>query len=365
MKKIYFFVNHSLGELDSIFPLIQKISFKNKKKVVIIFTVKNIYNDYLKNKFYLFVTKKLNIKIQLSYIPNKFDINLKSTKYLKLKVLFYNFILLLKNFFFLQAKYFLFEHSDSRYVTFSIKKLSKLLKLNIYVFQHGQSFNQKSSSITKKNKSNLIFLLFDNINLEFAKNLGYKKFITIGFPKFYTDWINLLKDYNKSKIKIVTIFTREPFHKYYLTPKIYKELLINSYESIRSQLGNIKIVLKPHPREKLEYINQIIKDNQFTNIKISHEHAGILSAQSEFTISFWCSTILDSLSLGVPSVEYFIENENFRLLEPKGSLYKFYHIHSVDNKNDLKNFIHDAIENKYILPSIIKRFKIVPNFELV
>ena len=51
MKIIYFFVNHSLGELDTIFPLIQKICLKKNEKIVIIFTVKNIYEDFLKINF--------------------------------------------------------------------------------------------------------------------------------------------------------------------------------------------------------------------------------------------------------------------------------------------------------------------------
>ena len=101
------------------------------------------------------------------------------------------------------------------------------------------------------------------------------------------------------------------------------------------------------------------------NIEISNEHAGVLCVQSKLTISFWCSTILDSLSVGIPSVEYFIENKNFRLLEPNGSLYKFYKIHSVENKDDLEKFINDTIDNKYKLPSIIKKLNKIHNFELV
>ena len=272
-----------------------------------------------------------------------------------MKILFYSLQLCLKNFFFIKAKYFLFEHSDSKYVTFSLKIISRLFGLNIYVFQHGQSFNQKSPAINKKNRSKLKFLLFDEINLEFARNLGFRKFITIGFPKFYIDWINLLKDYNESREEIVTIFTREPVHKYYLTPEIYKKLLINSYKVIRRKLGNIKIVLKPHPREKPEFINEIIKVNKFKNIEISYEHAGILCVQSKLTISFWCSTILDSLSVKLYSkCWYFIENKNFRLLEPNGSLYKFYKIHSVENKDDLEKFINDTMETINMLPSIKK-----------
>ena len=55
----------------------------------------------------------------------------------------------------------------------------------------------------------------------------------------------------------------------------------------------------------------------------------------------------------------------FRLLEPNGSLYKFYKIHSVENKDDLEKFINDTINNKYKLPSIIKKLNKIPNFELV
>ena len=363
MKNIYFFINHSLGELDTVLPLIQKISQKNKR-FIIIFTVKNIYESFKQNKFYEFVINKYKIKTQLSYIPNKFDINIKKTSNIKLKVIFSYLVLLFKNYFFLKANYFLFENSDSKNVTFLVKKLALILKLNIYVFQHGQSFNQMGLAVNRKTKKNLKFLLFDYMNAEWAENSGYRDFIHIGFPKFYEEWVELVKKYNTKKANIVTIFTREPFHKYYLTPEIYEELFVNSYRVIRNTIGDIKIIIKPHPRENKNFILDIIHKNDFRNIELSNEHAGILCAQSKLTIHFWCSTILDSLSLNIPSIEYFIENKNFKIVEPKGSLYKFHKIDSVSDPKELGKFIKKVVNNTHIRPDICKKLEKIPVFEL-
>ena len=48
------------------------------------------------------------------------------------------------------------------------------------------------------------------------------------------------------------------------------------------------------------------------NIHISSEHSAVLASNAMLTITFYNSCLLDSLSLGVPSVEYYIEAEKFR-----------------------------------------------------
>ena len=92
------------------------------------------------------------------------------------------------------------------------------------------------------------------------------------------------------------------------------------------------------------------------NILLTNLHAAILAKKAFFTINYWGSTILDSLSLKVPSVEFYVEARKFRVLEPRGSLYKYYGIHSVATKEMLSKFVRECIEQKYVLPEIIDEY---------
>ena len=82
-------------------------------------------------------------------------------------------------------------------------------------------------------------------------------------------------------------------------------------------------------------------------------------------VSFWGSVILDSLAFGITTIEFFIEAEKFRQVEPEGSAYKKVGIHSTDNELGLEKFINSVIENKYIPPNIIKEFSIIKRFDFL
>ena len=81
-------------------------------------------------------------------------------------------------------------------------------------------------------------------------------------------------------------------------------------------------MVKPHPREDREFINKIIIDQKMNNIFLTDLNLNQLSVNATCVISFWTSCILSSLALEIPSIEYFIEPDNFRDHEyPDGSLH--------------------------------------------
>ena len=135
--------------------------------------------------------------------------------------------------------------------------------------------------------------------------------------------------------------------------EIYVQLLTSSIEIINRELKDASITVKPHPREDPSLIQEIITRNHFLNVNISHQHAGVLSIDALFTISFWGSTVLDALAIGVPAVEYYIEAERFREAEPDGSSYKALGIDSVSNPDDLANFIRRVINSDYNEPPFV------------
>jgi len=141
----------------------------------------------------------------------------------------------------------------------------------------------------------------------------------------------------------------------------YEKLIVSSCEVIRKRLGDIPIVIKPHPREDETIIQQLLQKEGIFNAEISWEHAAVLAKQAVLTISFWTSAILDSLAMGTPSVEYYIEAERFREVEPGGSAYRKLGIHSVDNERDLDDFVGKVINGKYEVPSIISQMSKIKN----
>ena len=72
-KKIYVIVSHSLGEVDTLLPLVYNVKENRDIQFIIVFTVKKIYEKYLNNKFYRYSINKENIKVRFIPTLNKFD----------------------------------------------------------------------------------------------------------------------------------------------------------------------------------------------------------------------------------------------------------------------------------------------------
>ena len=357
-KNICFVITHSLGELDCIFPIIADLSHNYKVNVKIIFVIKSIYDDYERSIFYKYCSKEFNVNIEYYRLINKFDNFFHNKKFIyKLSLnLYLWFKLIIFEKFFIKYNYVFYQHTGFGKLRIFLSILSKICKFNILIYQHAMSFNQPNSIPKNNFLKPETFLLFSKLNKEYMLDLGYHNNLIIGFPKFYKIWVDFIGLYSQKKIdkkKNVVIFTRVAPHNYYLSIEDYKYLLSESYKSIRELVGNCTVIIKPHPRENFTDIKNLINSNNFTNVEISNEHSAVLSKDAFLTISFWSSTILDSLSVDTPAVEFFKESKKFRQIEPKGSLYKYHGIDSVDNVYDLKKFINKVIDNKYSKPEIL------------
>ena len=184
-------------------------------------------------------------------------------------------------------------------------------------------------------------LSFDRRSKIYWNQLGYRKQFVIGYPKFYVEWVEFISKYSK-QIRInrefVLIYSR-PIHEYYMDKDKYIELLLSSCECIRLKFNNILIIVKPHPRESEEFIRRVLVGNNIENFEIGYNVALSYSKFCILSISFWTSAILDSLSAGTPTLEYYIEAEKFRESEVTGSEFIELGFVSVENKNGLCYYI--------------------------
>ncbi len=357
MKKIYTIISHSSGEFDTLLPLFYELKKKNNIKIKILVPVKKIYKQIIKNSFILKTIENLNIKIKFSQSYNKFDYP-KEKKIIK--KIFIQLKYLIVNIDVFTYDYFFHETTNQKDSTYLFRIVSFFLNKNVFIYHHGQSLNQTSLSKNFNYNDNNVYLAFSSLNVNWVKNIGFSKIKVIGFTKFYNNWINYVKKYSKDfikKEKYIVIFSRSYDHQYYMNFKKYKYLLESTHEIINELLPDHEILIKPHPREDANKILDIVNNSKLKNIQITNEHSTVISAKAKFTVSFWSSAIIDSLSLDVPSIEYYIEDEQFLKIEPSGSLYRKNGIISVNNPKKLKQKIISIIKKEYKPPKIVDFFK--------
>lgn len=374
-KKFLVLITNTLSELDVLFPLFAGMKKEYNVKVEMLITVSKIHAQYESNDFYKYCAKELNIKINKCQLPNKFDYRkgIFIKKPVTLLINLYFIILKIIKFPYLIPKLilsnvFMHEYSNQIGSTYILYLYKRYFSKKIYTYIHGQSFNQvgKNSRKVQHAEKSLLLLWHEN-NRPLVNSLGYSNIHLIGMTKFFREWIYYINEYSKLEFnkKIVLIYTRSPKHKFYMDENMYTEMLLTSYRAIRAKLSDITIVLKLHPREDKNFAESLIRTKNLKNILISNEHAGVLAKNALFVISFWTSAILDSLSLGVPSVEYYKEPKNFRITEPKGSMYKKLGISSVESETDLVKFIESVMNQSYKMPDVIKEIDKIKDYSFV
>ncbi len=369
MKKILIFVTHSLGELDVLFPLITLVKSRYDVNIEIIFTVKTIYRKFELNDFYRFCVSELDIKTTSFQLPNKFDYrDCRIKKYflgriliesyfkilfcIKFPILFYKLIV---------VDAYMHEISNqlsSLNVLYWIKKRYNK-KIFSYHHGHGLIMNREPTKRVKFSEE-VIYLNFHEHSRSSIEKSGFNNQRIIGYPKFYNEWKSLIKMYRNSTYEgqeIAVIYSRS-VHPIYMDKDKYIKLLTSSCNVIREKMGNIKIIIKPHPREDIQLINKILNDMNIVNVAISWEHPTILAKNAKLIIALFSSTVLDGLSFQIPSIEYYEEAERFREGEPKGSPYKNIGIDSTHDEQELSKFIDKVISGNYKVPKIVDQLKI-------
>ena len=361
MKKIYIIISHSVGEMDTLLPLLYELKLHYLYKVKILVSVKEIHSQIIKNIFYLETIKKLGITIKFSQSFNKFDFNqnLKKNNFFFKKFIQFKYIL--TNLDILFYNYYMHETTNQKKSTILIRAFSKLLNKKTFIYNHAHSLDQATNINIKYNyNSNNLFLLFSSLNKKWANSIGFKKTKIIGFCKFYPNWTEYVNKYfaeTNINEDYVLIYSRPYNHKFYMSYEKYIFLIKSSYKIIRELMGGKKILIKLHPREDPQKIQNLINSLKFTNVHITYENSSVIASKAIFALTFWSSAILDSLSQDIPSIEYYIEDKAFKETQPEGSLYKKNGISSVDNEEKLKKIINMILEKKYIEPEIIKFFK--------
>jgi|SaaInlLV_10m_DNA_3_1039740.scaffolds.fasta_scaffold10685_2 hypothetical protein len=374
-KKILVLITHTLSEVNVLFPLFSALKGNSNIEISIIFTVRKVHRQYIKSPFYKYCEHRLGLTTDLYYIPNKFDNNTEKLGLSNVRKVIKRF-----NYFFwliinlpslisriLLSDVYMHEFSNQTSATKVLYLLHAIVKKQILTYHHGNEISIDKTSYGKRsNSEKSTILLFDSHNSNYMKKMGYDKQYVIGYPIFFPEWIEIVNDYCTElnyQNQTILIYSRHVNERYMDLDK-YIELLSSTLRVIRAKFKNISIVIKPHPREDIQAIHKIIKSQNILNVTISYEHPAVLAKNAKMAITFWGSVILESLSMGVPTVEYYIEADKFREDYPNGSNYKAIGIHSVSDEKGLERFVDSVIDNSYELPLIVNEFKKLKNTEI-
>ena len=358
MKQISVFITNSLGEVDVLLPLFSTLW--DKAEIKLIFNSDTIYREFIRNEFYILVCNKLRIKHKKFKTVNKFDFKSnfhKNIFFRRVHKIFLRLKLFLLIFDLYRTKIIMHETSSAEPISTICYYASKYFGKKILVHHHSQSINSApnndyiKSVPLRKYTDTKTFLLWHKISSGYAKSQGFDNQFLLGHPIFFKEWIDIVRNFASTECnnkQYIVLFTRG-IHQYYMEEEKYKTLLISSYSKIRKIFGEIQILVKPHPREDKEFINKIIIDQKMNNIFLTDLNLNQLSVNATCVISFWTSCILSSLALEIPSIEYFIEPDNFREHEyPDGSLYlrPEFDIQCTDNPEILEDFLI-KVRDKY------------------
>jgi hypothetical protein len=355
MKNICCLITHSIGEVDVLLPVFNKLN--QNYKVKIIFTVKKIYNDYNKNTLFKYFVKQKSIEVFFIQSSNKFDFPVNSRtliikiflKFIKLKFFFQVFYQIYI------SKILFHEITNQIDSTFVLYFFKKFFNKKIFVYNHAIGSKNKNKNVnTVKQFAYAHYLSFQKDELEFSKNKGFKSYFYIGNPKLDPSWVNFLKNF------IIKIENKLPDHILILLQNsnnfenkaVFNELLINISLIIQKYYPNINIFFKPHPRDNLINIKNII--NKYSNLKLYENDIISAISKSIFVVSLHTSAVIDVYLLNKLVIEICLPNNKWKIKTLNRPLYNQYVDFSFDNFNDFENNIKNIKYKKVTKKNIIQ-----------
>ena len=334
------FIKKSIGEMNYIIPIIDKLNLNksNKTKIYFIFRSKNVYKKIISSIPYYDKYMKKN---GLILMGDWSKVNL------FIKALFG------------QKKIIIFTCLTGPGIFESLIHITSK-KTKIVYFPHSFGFHSTPNSIRVKRYSkiynyNSSVLVPYKKSFKFFSNIGFlnKNIIYTGVPCFEDNWLNkITKNQIKKKEKLKVFVALRSVHKKVLTSKNY-EYLWNSLIKIFNNYKNYNFILKLHPRQKEDInINKLLK--QYKNIHLSNKSTFEIAKFSDLTISFWSSAIIESLAVGTPVLEFHKFHQNHPELTIKNgkfiSMFQKYKLcKSFDDYNELKNFLHKINKKNLII----------------
>ncbi|MEC7754765.1 hypothetical protein [uncultured Roseivirga sp.] len=351
-KRIVLGIIHtSLGELQWIVPYFYCLSKQDKNlEFVLLFFSKSVFSKAQSEEAHL---KEFS---QIGRVIHKKDILPFLLSYRK------NIVAVYKDF------WPIHRHSLASAIRFCCPKAT------MYLYPHANAIYSLDGTVEKKDDPVVISKhdheCFDYLLLNTQCDIGYwrlrvpqKVLKIVGSPAYQSIWTDKVRETASVKIssikrqsegkKIVAVFTR-PADSEFLDPNDYQYLIRSIIEVFVSKREYF-LVFKQHPREDSTYLLNELKEVNNSSYCLSDISPMHLCSEAYCSISFWSSTITDSLAMKCPAVEFFRYHQrgNDKWYPIKGSVKEYKSFYSVlglclpaSNKQQLEMAIRNLEKNR-------------------
>jgi hypothetical protein len=332
-------LNNSLGEIHFILPYLVRMKEENQADIYFYFINARIFHKAQEDRFYYdtinrcaAVLKPNDLLFFLWTNRKRVKLILKDTTPLTDK----NIVFRIKDLC-PQASLVLFPHAYA------------LLGYKNDLIQQGETL-----AVENKNVDKVLFVhefdapvlakRYDKNKLLFAGALGYSPWWSKVVEAYVRNDLQIDIKIPNDKIKV--LFTLRDIHRVYLTEENFSYLLKSALD-ILLDTARYFVIIKPHPRQNMEMLRGVLKQYKEDNYTLSHLNTFVLSHLCDINLSFWSSSVTDSVAMGIPTIEFYRYHEPFgQTIQTDLGIQSFYSYFSltkaVSSKDELQNELPDT-----------------------
>jgi hypothetical protein len=196
-----------------------------------------------------------------------------------------------------------------------------------------------------------------------SKRLATEKIQVVGATGYTEWWGAILRTYAREHLKALdeaargkrlVLFTTRGPHEQYLTEENYQYLIPSALKVILS-FPDTLVVLKPHPREDVEHLKSLLSGFPADRVLLVGFNTLALASISTVTVSFWSSSLLDSLAAGTPGIEYYrYHRPNPQtVLDAQGQIASIYTDLGLAVRTDSETTLREALGTALAAPSAL------------
>ncbi len=270
----------------------------------------------------------------------------------------------------------------------------RLYKENFYKFELFFTWGETDHKIIEKYHPKMINKIFkvgnsriDVLKSPFnelyhnqAKKIKEKYGNFILFPTLFTQ-SNAASIYDKD---VIAALKNQGFKSDSPTVRVFVDLakqqkeilkvMFKFFERFAKECSNYKLIVRPHPSEKLDFWRNSLKKYNNIEVIFDHENTSSWIAASDLLISTNCTTAIEAFFLGKQSVNFLpFKNEDIEYKLPKNLSYVVRNLEDllkiIKNKNneEITNYINNInkkditkwIDNAFSSCSVEKTIKII------